>query len=154
MRVGYGFKRKRSDFDKANVEKVWIDHHGTGREERTDMLVVGIRPGDTIVLLAPGDLGAGGEIPLIRREMQERRVTIEVVPLTKETAPPGRPPAFKPDAELERRLKRLWTDGRYGGRYVLDKGCEAAGWKPTKANREKMRMWLYNKFGARFPDDK
>ena len=150
MRLGYGYKRRRSDFDHANVDKVYIDHPGTRRDERTEMLVNGMRRDDVLVLLAPGDLGAGGEIPLLRKELKAMGVSIEIAEgPARETASPGRPAAFKPSDDQVRRLKKLWTDGRYGGRYVLDAGCEMAGWKLDKAHREKMRQWLYNKFGAR-----
>ena len=71
MRVGYGYSRHEDDFKGADVERVWIDHKGTERLERADMLREGgLRSGDTLVLLSAGDLGRGGELPGLRRWLQ------------------------------------------------------------------------------------
>lgn len=150
MRIGYGYKRRHSDFEKANVERIWIDHPGTMRADRQDLFLSGLRPGDTLVLLAPGDLGAGGEIPMLRRELERMNVEIDIVPTkTGEAGTPGRPGRFNPTKEQLSRLKRLYTNPAYGGGHVYTEACKMVGWKPTKKNKELVRIWLWRKFGKR-----
>lgn len=150
MRLGYGYKRQRSDFEPFKVKRVWIDFPGTQRREREDMLLNGVRPGDTIVLLSSGDLGAGGEIPMLRKHIEEMRVTIEVIPQEKEPAATrGRPAKFVPTNDERARLKRMYLDPRYSGRHVYSEGCAMAGWPDDAKSRERMRQWLFNQFGKR-----
>lgn len=150
MRIGYGYKRQFRDFENANVERVWIDHPGTKRVERNDMFENGMRPTDTIVLLAPGDLGAGGEIPLLRSELARLGVKVEIAEgLAQEHGQRGRPARFNPTDEQRKRLKRLYTNPLYGGGGVYEEACKMVGWEPTKKNKELIRNWLWRRYGKR-----
>jgi len=150
MRIGYGFNRSEKEFKSAKVQRVWIDFDDTDRNERTTMLVGGIRPGDTIVLLAPGDLGRGGELPMLRKDLKGRGVAIEVIDVGAETRMPvGRPSKFTPTGDQETDLRSKWHDVRYSGRYVYGQLCDAAGWAHNKQSYTKARNWLNNRFGSR-----
>lgn len=128
MRVGYGYERAERDFGEASVDRVWIDTRSTDRMERAAMLEMGLRPGDTVVLLALGDLGRGTDLRAVRRRLEEMRVTVEVQSSTKEPKPRGRPRAFTPDAMQDRQIKKLWyADGMYTMQYVLRRTEEIMG---------------------------
>ena len=114
------------------------------------MLVLGTRAGDTIVLLAASDLGRGGELPLLRKDIRGRGMSVEVMELP--TEPPkqaGRPSPFVPSASQIKSLQKSWKDVRYTGKYSYQKVCDMAEWEPNKQSFEKARQWLNNKFGPR-----
>lgn len=143
MRIGYGFGCTPSDFSGVNVEKVYIDHTGTDREERSDMLRYALREGDTLVLLRRGHLGAGGEIPMLERHCQQHSIEIEVADVPEpERGTPGRKPAFVPSPDQDRKIKRLWHDARNTQKYVLARASEIVG-------MEVKRHHLTHRYGAR-----
>jgi hypothetical protein len=128
MRIGYGYRRTPADFSGVNVEKVYIDHPGTDRAERSDMLRYVLREGDTLVLLRRGDLGAGGEIPMIEQHLVGMDIAVEVADVAPvERGTPGRKPAFDPNTEQDKKIKRLWHDPRNTQKYVLDRASEIMG---------------------------
>lgn len=66
MNIGYGINRRVSDFAKAaldldgfGVPRVWIDTDDKVRPEFSEMLM-GLRHGDTVFVVAMVDLGRGG----------------------------------------------------------------------------------------------
>ena len=144
MRVGYGFGRTSEDFGRARVERVYLDTAFTDRSERTDMLKIALRTGDTLVLLAMGDLGAGAGLRAIRRRLQDLGVTIEVLsPDEGEKRPPGRPAAYDPTPEQDERIRDLWyMDGVYTMKHVLQRAEEIYG-NPVSRNQ------LDNRYGPR-----
>ena len=127
MRIGYGYKRAEADFAHANVQSIWIDHPGTERNERTWVLRRALRRGYTLVLLSPGDLGAGGEIPMLRAELADRGVEIEICPADKLPAKRGPKPAFAPDPEQDAQISALWHSPDYSQAYVLRRASEIMG---------------------------
>lgn len=148
MRIGYGFGCTPSDFSGVNVEKVYIDHPGTDREERSDMLRYALREGDTLVLLRRGHLGAGGEIPMLEQHCQQHGIEIEVADVPEpERGTPGRKPAFAPSPDQDRKIKRLWHDARNTQKYVLARASEIVG-------MEVKRHHLTHRYGARIKKPK
>ncbi len=78
MRVGYGYRRSDKDFAKANVEKLFLDTRATKRSERADMLhLLGLRPGDVVVVVFERDLGSPRELGPIRKFIADAGATIE-----------------------------------------------------------------------------
>lgn len=78
MRIGYGYRRSDRDFAKANVEKLFLDTAATKRSERADMLhMLGLRPGDVVVVVFEKDLGAPRELGPIRQFIADAGATIE-----------------------------------------------------------------------------
>lgn len=135
MRIGYGFKRTSPDFTRAQVDRLYIDTPDTDRAERADMLMLGLRRGDVLVLLAPGDLGRGAELPPLRRLLEERGVTVEVLPAEEPTRPRGRPTGFDPTPEQDEKIKRLWYQiGVYQMKHVLQRAEEIYG-APVSRNQ-------------------
>lgn len=134
MRVGYGINRSDRDFAKADVARLYIDTDRTERMERADLLQYGLRRGDTLVLLAAGDLGRGAELPAIRRILEERGVTTEIVQ-TKPKRQPGRPPEFAPNDEQDRLIRGLWYSlGVFQMGHVLRRAEEIFG-SPVSRNQ-------------------
>lgn len=148
-RIGYGFNRREKEFDGLRLDKLFLDFKGGDREERSAMWSA-CRPGDTIVMLAKGDLGRGGELLLLRSQIAERGVTIEVASIDAEPAgKPGAPTVFAPDDKQRARLKRMWTDGMYSRGYVLGQLLEMAGWPDDAESRKRARNWLNHNISLR-----
>ena len=66
MNLGYGINRRVSDFagadialDGSGAPRIWIDTDAKLRPEMSDMLL-GLREGDTVFVIAMADLGRGG----------------------------------------------------------------------------------------------
>jgi hypothetical protein len=66
MNIGYGINRRVTDFAKAALDldgfgapRVWVDADEKVRPEFSDMLM-GLRAGDTVFVVAMSDLGRGG----------------------------------------------------------------------------------------------
>ncbi|KRS17549.1 hypothetical protein [Roseovarius indicus] len=150
MRVGYGYKCTDNDFAAADVETIWIDHPGSERMERTVMLQHGLREGDTLVLLRASDLGVGGELPNIRRELERRNVKVETVPTDakqeKPKRPVGNPGKFHLSDEDMPKAEKLWHGLQWSGPYVLRRVREMSGFKGTD---RQLRNALNYRFGPR-----
>ena len=105
------------------------------------MMTAGLRRGDTLVLLAKGDLGRGREITAVRRALSGRGVEIEIVGLGGPPNPRGRP-GFSPSEEHDRELHRLWMKpALYTPGYVIQ-AAEDRGHNVT-------RQQLYYRYGSR-----
>ena len=108
MKVAYGYNRSPRDFTPYGCDRLFLDDAATGRQERMDMLDC-LKPnaGDTLFLLAKGDLGRGHEIKKILADLDEANVTLEIA-----QAPPpkpkGRPRKFDPTEDQAKRLSALW----------------------------------------------
>lgn len=135
MRIGYGFNRSDNDFVNAGVDRVYIDTSKTDRLERFDMLLNGLRPGDTVVLLAPGDLGRGTDLRAARRRLEELAVAVEIAeaPKPKEIRSRGRPRRFAPSPENDKVIRELWyADGKIMMKHVLARATELCGVSVTR----------------------
>lgn len=143
-RIGYGFDRDRSDFDAASVSQVWIDTAKSERLERTDMLDIGLRGGDTLVLLARGDLGRGGELPAIHSLLRERGVKVEIYDDSTPGKPGRLPGVVWPDGEEEKHRK-MWHSRRFHGPYVIRSACKVTG----ETDEKVMRNFFNANFGPR-----
>lgn len=134
MRIGYGYGRTSEDFGRAKVDKLYIDTAFTEREERNDLLLRGLRPGDTLVLLAIGDLGAGKGLAAIRRRLREVGVIVEVFEQRSgDKRPPGRPAQFSPTPEQDEKIRELWyMDGVYAMRHVLQRAQDIYGQRVSR----------------------
>lgn len=134
MRHGYGYNRSERDFAHADVERVWIDTAKTDRLERADMLEIGLRPKDTLVLLRPGDLGRGPDLAAVRRLLEARGVTIEIAQ-QEDKRPVGAPLRFNPSPDQDKRIRELWyAQGVYLLGHVLKRAEEIYG-EPVSRNQ-------------------
>lgn len=135
MRIAYGYNRTERDFSHLEVDRVWIDTKSTDRMERAAMLEIGLRPGHTLVLLAPGDLGRGSDLLAVRRRLAEMTVEIEVAEPKEKPGPRGRPKGFDPDPKQDKALRKMWyADGMYLLPYVLRRAEEIMG-HPVSRNQ-------------------
>lgn len=133
MRIGYGFNRREEHFAHADCERLWLDFDRTDRVERAEMLVMGLRKGDTLVLLARGDLGRGAELPPIRQLLAERSVMVEICPSSSPPSRPvGAPPQFNPTSEQWDRIAAFWHDQRYSGPYARKRASEIMGFDVSR----------------------
>lgn len=79
-RIGYGFNRGDTDFRRHNCDRVFIDTSQTKRAARHDMLhLMGLRPGDVVVVYFERELGRGMELKQIREFIEAAGATIEAV---------------------------------------------------------------------------
>ncbi|MEM6625016.1 MAG: hypothetical protein AAF674_22595 [Pseudomonadota bacterium] len=150
-RVGYGIGRKPADFAEAGLDDLYLDTDRTRRVEREIMVRIGLRSGDTIVVLQVSDLGAGKGLRNFRAAMNERGVDIEVFkPDPGQVPRRGRPPAGKISADDWDRLGNMWRDPASDGGYIIRKACAAMGedYDDDKA-RNKVRLRLHRRFGPR-----
>lgn len=116
------------------------------------MLVrIGLRRGDTLVLIRMGDLGAGKGLRNLRAALEQRGVTIEVFePEPDEPRPRGRPEKGGLDDHAWSRLEKLWRDPAVDGGYTITKACEAMREDPSdRKARERVRLRLHRKFGSK-----
>ena len=98
MRIGYGINRRVSDFAKAGLDldgfqepRVWIDTDTVARPAFSELLM-GLRPGDVVVVLALSDLGKGGFGQSAGLRMVEANGgTVEVVDSATQTPAPRKP---------------------------------------------------------------
>lgn len=151
MRIGYGYKRRKADLEAAGAEKFYLDGDQTRREERVD-LFRDLRSGDTLVLIAMSDLGAGKGLRNMRAEIERRGVAVEVVEPAKaeEPKPMGRPRAGGLSQEDWDGLEVRWRDVSVDGAYLLDEACKKMGEDQTdRKARERVRQRLLRKFGPR-----
>ena len=102
MKIGYGIKRRVSDFAKAGIDldgfdepRVWIDTDTKVRPEFSEMLM-NLRAGDTVFVLAMDDLGKGGfgQGEAVRK-IEAQGATVQLVE-DAEPPPPPRKPGPKP----------------------------------------------------------
>ena len=144
MRVGYGKNRIEKEFAHADCDRIWIDGDHTDRRERSFMLGNDLRNGDTLVLLAKGDLGHGGELTIIYRALADRSIAVEVSKPPKADAKPrGRPRKFDPAPEADKEIAALWSDPLlYTPAYVMRRAEELTG-APVNRNA------LFHRYGKR-----
>lgn len=106
-------------------------------------MMLALRPGDVVVVVAAGDLGAGREIAALRADIAARGCTVEVVAPEREPGRIGRPRLFDPSPEQSAKIARLYR-GHQTLSYVLDRASEIMG-QPVE------RHHLRRKFGNRWP---
>lgn len=146
---GYGINRDPDDLRQQGAEKLWIDTDTSGRQERTDLINVALRDGDTVIVLARADLGHGREIPMIEDILARKGVTVRVADLPKPAPrPPGPAPSFRPTLKQERRLRHYWH-GPFRARDALSQACEIMGREDTDAERARLRNALNKHLGTR-----
>jgi hypothetical protein len=152
MKLGYGYKRRIAELEAVGAERVYIDGDNTNRVERR-YLFRDLRKGDTLVLIAMGDLGAGKGLRNMRAELEDRGVDIVVATPPEDDQEPvqrGRPSAWLPTPEEDDRLRSLWTDVSVDGGYVIDLACAAMGQdKKDRKSRERVRHRLLRRYGKK-----
>lgn len=151
MRIGYGYNRTRAAVQSAGVDRLYLDTDQTRRAERGHMFR-DLREGDTLVMLAISDLGAGKGLRNMRADLEGRGVAIEVAQAAEpeQQKPVGRPRAWVMSGEDEDRLRGLWENVASDGGYILDLACDLMGEdKADKKAREKTRQRLLRRFGPR-----
>ena len=152
MKSAYGYNRDPKDFAHTGVDtaRIYIDHNGT--RNALDNLVNrgGAREGDTIVVLALGDLGNGVAAKKSQRLIENMGITIEVVPVpeaVKAALPRGRP-AFDPSPDLDATLRDMWGNPiKYTQSYVIRYATEKHGKAVT-------RNQLNHRYGNRYPKER
>lgn len=84
-RIGYGYNRGDAAFRAADCSRLFLDTKATKRSERHDMLhKMGLRHGDTVVVVRESDLGWGRELQQIRAFIEAAGATIEQLRVTTE----------------------------------------------------------------------
>lgn len=126
-KIGYCYRCNPADLEAAGCELVYVDTPKTDRLERRDMLKMGLRKDDTLVLLKPGDLGAVGELKRLREQIEAMGVTIEIYEPAKPLRRPGAPRKYDPEPELRERIGVMWHDLDLSGPYVLRRAQELVG---------------------------
>lgn len=149
MRIAYGYRRAEKDFAKADVETIYIDTPKSDRNERREMFQGGgMRHGDTLVLLAKGDLGYGRELKRMRERLEEMGVSIEYVEAIEveaPTRPRGRPVGFNPTPDHDREIKEAWHDEDRVGSYAIKVAA--------RRGYDIQTHHLKHRYGNRFPDN-
>lgn len=108
MKFGYGINRTIAELEKAGAERCYIDHDGSRRTER-NQLFADLRKGDTVILLARGDLGRGRETERLEALIADAGATVEAKePPDGARKPPGPKPRFNPTPEEHRRVQHYW----------------------------------------------
>lgn len=148
-RIGYGYRRHEREFKDANVDVVFIDFPKDNRGERYAAFAASF-PGDVLVLLSKGELGTGGELPMLRTYLRERGVTVEICAPEKTAGSPGRTPTFEPTDEQREKLAAWWSgkDMLYGPE-VLRRLIRMAGREDSDDNRVWAKNWLQANIGTR-----
>jgi hypothetical protein len=127
MKVGYGYKRREQDLRDVGAEKVFIDLD-RDRAARADMLHIGLRRGDVLVVLYLRDLGGSPVADRVWRErVQALGVTIEIAKLEKRPACIGRPRKFNPNDDEARVVRAIWLDPVESERVRLRRVAEYIG---------------------------
>jgi len=143
MRIGYGYERAESLFSGLDVGRVLIDTNRTYRTERASLFTPGMmRPGDTVVLLALGDLGKGFGLTRFRAMLEAVGVELEICPPDVAHAKRGRPATFNPDDQQQDQIRTLWRDPAFTLAYVLKRTGEIMGY-------EVRRHQLSHRYGKR-----
>lgn len=150
-RVGYGFNRSPADFYAARIDDLYLDTRQTDRGELAHMVRIGLRSGDTLVLIRISDLGAGKGLRNLRKALEDRGVTIEIhEPEAEEKRPPGRPTKGGFDDADWKRFGKMWADPATDGGYIITKACQEMGEDADdRKARERVRQRLLRKLGAR-----
>lgn len=142
MKVAYGYNRSPRDFAPYECDRLFLDDAATARQERMDMMDC-LKPGagDTLFLLARGDLGRGHELAKLTADLADAGVTLDIA-----QAPPpksmGRPRKFDPTEEQAKRLSALWRSSMPLS-HVLVRAGEIVG-------AEVKRHQMIYRFGSRW----
>ena len=144
MRIFYGYKRRPDDAPDG-CEQVWLDDAKTERQERFDMML-GLREGDTVVVLSRSDLGRGAEVKALEAAIEGKGAALVVDAPEVLPKPVGRPARFAPTPEADAKIKALYH-GYNVMSYVLRRASELAGME-VKAHHLKRR------YGNRWDNDK
>jgi hypothetical protein len=108
-RIGYGYERQERDFAHAGCDLVYIDSEKTNRCERTELFRLGLRDGDTLVLLARGDLGKGRQVTGFIQEAERRGAAVRVAKRPPER-PAHRPRGFEPPENEDAEILAMWKN--------------------------------------------
>ena len=144
MKIFYGYKRKPSDAPDG-CEQVWLDDAKSNRQERFDMML-GLREGDTVFVLARSDIGRGAEVKAIEGAIKGCGAALVIDAPEVMPKPVGRPARFSPTPEQGAKIKALYH-GFNVMAYVLRRASEIAG-MDVKAHHLKRRYgnrWDNNK---------
>jgi DNA invertase Pin-like site-specific DNA recombinase len=127
MNIGYGFRRTEAALKQAGAERVWIDL-SKERTERADMLRIGLKAGDTLIVLSKNDLGGSARANrIIRDNLTAMGVTVAVVAPDTLSKPMGRPRKFDPTPEQAEQIKEIWLCWHHTGAYKLRRAAEIMG---------------------------
>jgi len=138
MNVFYGYDVHQDAAAGLDCGRVYIDTPKTKRSELEQMISLGLRPGDTVIVRR------NAHIPktMTARAAVEALATIKVVEPVKEPRKPGPRPEFVPDGAMVVALVPIWTNQGYTTQGALDRMSEVYG-EPIK------RGAAYRVFGAR-----
>lgn len=131
----YGHGRAPEDAP-PGCDQVWLDDAKSKRQERADMML-SLRDGDEVVVLARSDLGRGAEVAALEAAITGAGASLavdapEVMPRKR-----GRPARFDPTPEQCAKIKALYH-GFNVMSYVLQRASNIAGME-VKAHHLKRR---------------
>lgn len=129
-RVAYGFKRSDKDFDHVKYDALFLDDAVTRRADWHDMISNGLLEGDTLIVLAEGDMGQGKGLLSIKASLARHNVTLEVAGLpVKPAKARRRGKHWKPTDEVRAKVCHYWQNPLYSRDYVRNKANELGeGW--------------------------
>lgn len=135
MKIFYGYKRRPDDAPDG-CDQVWLDDAKSERQERFDMML-GLRDGDTVVVLARSDLGRGAETKAIEAAIKNTGAKLVIDAPEVMPRPVGAPAKFNPAPEADAKIKALYH-GYNVMSYVLRRASDLAG-MDVKAHHLKRR---------------
>ena len=138
MNVFYGYDVHQDAAAGLDCARVYIDTPKTKRSELEQMISLGLRPGDTVIVRRDAHIPR----TMTARKAVEALAPIKVVEPVKEPRKPGPRPEFAPtDAEKDT-LRPIWLNQGYTTNGALKRMSEVYG-------KAIGRMAAYRVFGAR-----
>jgi hypothetical protein len=108
MKIGYGYRRKKTDLEAAGADEVRIDLERT-RPKRDELLEFGVRDGDELIVLYFRDLGGSPVADRVWREKFEAKgVTVVECRPDKPAKRIGRPLLVNWSVEQTAMVRTLW----------------------------------------------
>jgi len=138
MNIGYGYDVHQDDFAGLDCDRIYIDTQKTKRRQLEEMIELGLRPGDTVILRRDAHIPK----TMTARAAVEAIAPIRVVESVTEPRKPGPRAALMPTGDTRARLEAIWFNKGYTTRGALERMSDVYG-APVK------RMAAYNAFGRR-----
>jgi hypothetical protein len=138
MNVFYGYNVHQDAAAGLDCERVYIDTPKTKRSELEQMIDLGLRPGDTVIVRHDAHIPR----TMTARKAVEAIATIKVVEPVKTPRKPGPRAEYAPTGDDKARQAAIWFNLGYTTKGALARMTEAHG-APVKRNA------AYRAFGKR-----
>lgn len=125
-----------------NCDKVFQDTAKTRRMDRGFMIDTVMVEGDVVCVRQLSDLGRGQEGARIRRLIDSKGASVEVVESDTSKRTRGRPSKFSPTDDERALLEALWY-------HAADPGIVFERAKQINKGKDVSRHWFFRQFGPR-----